>query len=234
MNRGKEYYFESGKNPYVFPISGRLFQLDPLASPKSVDLLEESIDLLFNVGIEGLNLHMLAERLGVPLSYVHKYFQDKFRLTAYLNEFYWHWLSHWISRFQLRTTSAKHRLIISIQCLCHEYTPLQEIQEPFIYPLYISLIREPLKQDAFFTEGLIDLEYNRGYRKLALIFKDTIEELNPDYPYAYSFASTIIESFKHYSYAIQFMNEPNLADSSRVSRYSNYLIDMAMNVLIEK
>ena len=135
MNKDQEYSLGNWSNRYLFPISKGLYLADPLTSNKSMRLLEESIDLIYNVGLEGINFHMIAERLEVPLSFIQRYFQDKYQLTAYLNEFYWYWLSHWISRYQLKTTSVKHRLIISIQCLCHEYSPLKSVQEPFINPL---------------------------------------------------------------------------------------------------
>ena len=218
---------------YVFPISEELYERDPLESEVGELILAESIQLLQNVGVSGMNLHMLSERIGLSYETILRYFVDKYQLLAYLNEFYWHWMAHWISVYQMASSSSQHQLIISLQCLCHEYPPLQKSQEPYIYPLFNVLVTEPLKQEVFFSPDYTYSGMNWGYKKLVMVLTDILKEISPEYPFSKNLAISLVESVNQHQFIGQVMPEWNKDDGLLRPRLSTFLIDLSMNVLLE-
>ncbi len=233
MNSQNGFYKGQNWNNYQFPISEALYIEDPLQSEFGELLLAESIHLLNNIGVAGMNLHLLSERMGVSYEKVSYYFSDKYQLLAYLNEFYWNWMAHWISVYQLESNSQRHKLIISLQCLCHEYSPLRENQEPYIYPLFNVLVREPLKQEVFFSPNYFYSGMNQGYKKLLAIISESLEIICEEYPFADNLALTIIESVNQHWFVRQNMAECPKEDQIFLPRLSNFLIDLSFNVLLE-
>ena len=179
-------------------VNHKTFVKDPESSPLGKKIIQESIILINDIGFEEYTFKKLGERIGSNESSIYRYFENKHKLLMYLSSWYWSWI--------------EYRLVFSTQNMENKIEKLKKA---------IEIVTEKIEDDAStahinesllnkiiieeFTKTLhtkaIDKENKEGY---FLIYKRIInrickmvEDINPEYPYAKSLISTVIEGALH-------------------------------------
>jgi len=213
--------------PSLFPINDSLFVTDPLLSLQGRKILQKGIGLIYAKGLEGMDLSMLAEKMRIPEEEVFTFFDSKYQLMGYLHEYYWN------SVFQLEVPSARLKLQVALECLCHEFPKISTIREPYMRSLFYSLVREPLKQEVFTQPDFLYSGLFWGYAKLLQMLSETIIEINPEYPYPHNLALSLVECIKQHTYFTHSMPIWSTYIGEKPPKLSPYVIDLALRVLLE-
>lgn len=189
----------------------RLFLRDPEGSELGRRIVRQGITLFDEIGFEDATFKKLAERVSTKEASIYRYFENKHRLLVYLVAWYWQWLDFQLV-FQINNlTDPRQKLerLLTLLLLNDNGQPLTDDID--LRALHSVVVREASK--AYLTHHVT--EDNR--RQLFKPYKDfcarvagIILELRPDYPYARSLASSLIETAHYQSFFMQ--NLPSLTD----------------------
>jgi AcrR family transcriptional regulator len=179
-------------------VNEKIYVKDPETSTLGKKIIQESILLMDEIGFEDFTFKKLGERIGSNESSIYRYFESKHKLLLYLSSWYWGWMEY---RLVFSTTNVG--------------TPIEKLKKA------ITIVTEKIEDDnqtihinesilnkiiiAEFTKTLltkeVDEENEEGYfmvyKRVINRLVQIIEEVNVDYPYAKSLASTIIEGSLH-------------------------------------
>lgn len=194
----------------------RLFLRDPEGSELGRRIVRQGIALFDEIGFEDATFKKLAERMGTKEASIYRYFENKHRLLVYLVAWYWQW-----SDFQLvfRTnnlTDPRQKLERLLNLLL-----LNDLDQPLsdgidLRALHRIVVREASK--AYLTHHVTEdnrQQLFKPYKDLCARIASIILELRPDYPYARSRASSLIETVHYQTFFMQ--NLPSLTDFGAVS-----------------
>lgn len=189
----------------------RLFQKDPEGSELGKRILQNSILLIDEIGFEAFTFRKLAVKISSTEASIYRYFENKHKLLLYLVNWYWSWLElNMLLEFsKLNSPQAKLEKAIALftKPIGKDHR-ISHIDEDVLNRI---LIAEYSK--AYLTKD-VDAENKEGfflaYKSLCALIASLIEQINPDYRYPHSLASTAIEA----SIAQQFFTQhlPRLSD----------------------
>ncbi|MCR5862774.1 TetR/AcrR family transcriptional regulator [Flavobacterium sp. J372] len=179
-------------------VNPKIYLKDPETSLLGRNIIRESINLIDEIGFDNFTFKKLGERIGSNESSVYRYFENKHKLLVYLSSWYWSWMEY---RIVFATTNIDN--------------PLERLRKA------VSLITEKIEDDekteyinestlnriivAEFTKTFLTKEVDEENKEgFFLIYKQVINrivtmitEVNPDFPYPRSFASSIVEGSLH-------------------------------------
>ncbi len=177
-----------------FSLSKKLYVRDPQETKYGKRLLRHSIILMDQLGLEQFTFKKLASEMKSTEASIYRYFENKYKMLSYLGCWYWEWVHYLIDIHTLNIKDPKHRLQLTIHQLIHasnESVMTEYINENALHRL---LIREGVKVIHFQD---VDQAKEQGLfkSKINLIEKvsDTLLQLNPDFAYHRTLASTIID-----------------------------------------
>lgn len=171
-------------------------------------IISKSIDLIHELGFENFNFKHLAEEINSTQASVYRYFENKHKLLLYLTSWYWSWLEFLINFNSSNISDPKIKMETILREIAHtgKFDPnIPHIDEEKLYQIVIT---ESSK--AFRTKN-IDSEVRQGffvaYSSLCNTIAIVIQELNPNYPYALTLASNIIETAHEQIYFAEHLPE---------------------------
>ncbi|WP_420150432.1 TetR/AcrR family transcriptional regulator [Spirosoma sp.] len=189
----------------------RLFLRNPEGSELGRRIVRQGILLFNEIGFEDATFKKLAERIGTKEASIYRYFENKHRLLVYLVTWYWQWLD-----FQLifRTNNLidpreKLERLLRLILLIDLGTPLANDID--LRALHNIVIHESSK--AYLTHHVTEdnrQQLFKPYKDLCGRIADLILEYRPNYPYAQSRASSLIETAHYQAFFMQ--NLPSLTD----------------------
>lgn len=167
---------------------------DPIQSKLGRSIITHSIELMDEIGFEAFTFKKLAKRMGSNETSLYRYFENKHTLLLYLVVWYWNWVSYLID-YNTKNISDPHQkldlIIDNFVDATKENPSVEFVNEKLLHRIIIA---ESAK--AYHTKN-IDQENKHGfynsYKKLIQKVADVILEINPDFPYPHSFASTLFE-----------------------------------------
>jgi len=179
-------------------INEKIYVKDPESSALGKKIIQESIQLIDEVGFEDFTFKKLGERIGSNESSVYRYFESKHKLLLYLSSWYWGWMEY-------RLVFSTSNITEPIEKLKRAITIVTEKIEDDSTTLHINeaiLNRIIIIQ---FTKTLltkeVDEENKEGfflvYKRVINRVMDIIQEVNPEYVFAKSLASSIVEGSLH-------------------------------------
>jgi AcrR family transcriptional regulator len=190
----------------------KLFLRDPEQSDLGRRIVRQGILLVDEIGFEETTFRKLAERLGTKEASIYRYFENKHRLLVYMVAWYWQWLDYQVVYETNNLTSSREKLerllLILLQRTTHTPATPNDID---LRALHNIVIREASK--AYLTRHVSDdnrEQLFKPYKDLCGRIAGLILEFNPDYRYARSRASSLIET-AHYQ-AFFMKNLPSLTD----------------------
>jgi len=211
-------------------INEKIFLKDPDSSELGKRIIENSILLIDEIGFEGFTFKKLGERIGSNESSIYRYFENKHKLLVYLTSWYWGWLEYQLV-FETNSIAdpvEKLKQAISIVSKTtvedHSYSHINEVL------LNKIVVNESSK--SFLTKE-VDEENKQGYfviyKRMVNRLEVMIRALAPEYPYASSLASTILESTLHQHFLIDHF--PSLTSCNGSNPPCNFIHDMVFKIL---
>jgi AcrR family transcriptional regulator len=214
-------------------VNENLYNKDPETSELGKKIIQHSIELINEIGIENFTFKKLGVRISSNESSIYRYFENKHKLLLYLTSWYWSWMEY---QLVFRTFNIKD--------------PLERIERSLL------VLTEPVSQDSSYihiNEILlnnivinefsksyltkeVDTENKEGYfsvfKRLITRLKEMIVEINPDYEYPSSLASTVLEASLYQSFLKDHF--PSITDCSSPKDTKNFLVQMITNTLKKK
>lgn len=189
----------------------RLFLRDPENSELGRRIVRQGILLFDDIGLEETTFKKLAERIGTKEASIYRYFENKHRLLVYIVAWYWQWLDfQFVFRIN-NLTDPRQKLDRLLHLLL-----LIDIEQPLtddidLRALHRIVVREASK--AYLTHHVNEdnrQQLFKPYKDFCGRVADIILEFRPDYPYARSRASSLIETAHYQTFFKE--NLPSLTD----------------------
>ncbi|GAA4465323.1 TetR/AcrR family transcriptional regulator [Nibrella saemangeumensis] len=192
-------------------MNDKLFLRDPEQSELGRRIIRQGITLIDEIGFEETTFRKLADRISTKEASIYRYFENKHRLLVYLVAWYWQWLEYQVV-FQTHNLNNAHDKLESVLRLLL----LKDIEEMAsddidIRALHRIVIREASK--AYLTRHVTEdnrQQLFKPYKDLCGRIAGLMLTYRPDYPFARSLASTIIETAHYQSFFMQHL--PSLTD----------------------
>ena len=176
-------------------IHPNLYAKDPQQTDLGRNIIERSVLLIDDVGLEQFTFRKLAKAIDSTEASVYRYFDNKHQLFVYLLNWYWEWVIARIDFNTINIESPSKRLKIVLGVIVDSANRNMDI--PFVDEevLHRIVVREGTKGYHHKTvetdnQGGFFLSYKLLCEKIATL----ILEINPNFPYPRSFANTIIET----------------------------------------
>lgn len=188
-------------NNFKITINNKLFVKDPETSDLGKKIIKNSIILIEEIGFEAFTFKKLGERIQSNESSIYRYFENKHKLLIYLSSWYWSWIEYNLVFSTANVSDPVEKLCSAIKIVTQtivddKNTP--SVDESILNKIIISeFIKTLLTKE-------VDEENKEGffliYKRIINRVVEIINEVNPNYPYAKSLASSIIEGALHQHY----------------------------------
>ncbi|CAH0336903.1 hypothetical protein FVB9288_02632 [Flavobacterium sp. CECT 9288] len=179
-------------------INEKLFVKNPETSTLGKKIIENSILLIDEIGFENFTFKKLGERIGSNESSIYRYFESKHKLLLYLSSWYWGWIEY-------KLVFATNNILVPLDRLKRAITIVTEKIEDDYATTHIneSVLNKIIVAE--FTKTLltkeVDEENKEGfflvYKRVINRLIEMIKDINEDYPFAKSLASSIVEGALH-------------------------------------
>lgn len=179
-------------------VNDKIFVKDPETSSLGRKIIQESINLIHEIGFENFTFKKLGERIGSNESSIYRYFESKHKLLVYLSSWYWTWIEY---RMVFETNNIENPLeklnkaITVVTQKIEDDSETEHINESILNKIIIAEFTKTLMTkeiDAENKEGFF-LIYKRVINRLVAM----IEIVNPTYAFSKSLSSSIVEGALH-------------------------------------
>jgi len=218
-------------------INENLFLRDPEQSVLGRRIVQESILLLNELGFEEFTFKKLATRLHTNESSIYRYFENKHRLLVYLITWYWRWMDFQLNYFTHSLKDSFEKLNVAIRLLLlKQEAPMPPEEHLTFAGLHQLVVKEASK--AYLTKHVTEdnkQQLFKPYKDLCAHVAAIVHECNPDYRYARSLSSTLIEMAHYQAFFMQ--NLPSLTDfgdAKNDDELINFLTDLVYSAIGQK
>ena len=188
-----------------------LFLRDPEGSELGQRIVQQGILLFDEIGVEEATFKKMAERMGTKEASIYRYFENKHRLLVYLVAWYWQWLEYQLIFQTNNLTDPREKLERLLQLILLKDLDMAASSTIDIRALHRIVIRESSK--AYLTRHVTEdnrQQLFKPYKDLCGRIAGIILEYRPDYRYARSRASSLIETAHYQAFFMQYL--PSLTD----------------------
>ena len=199
----------------VVRMNEKLFLRDPESSELGRRIVRQGIQLMAEIGFEDMTFRKLADRINTKEASIYRYFENKHRLLVYLVAWYWQWLEYQVLFQTNNLTDSREKLERILKLLLLKDVPQSGVSTAAddldILALHSIVIQEASK--AYLTRHVTEdnkEQLFKPYKDLCGRIAGIILEYRPNYPYARSRASSLIETAHYQSFFMQ--NLPSLTD----------------------
>lgn len=179
-------------------VNEKLYVKNPETSDLGKKIIQRSILLIDEIGFENFTFKKLGERIASNESSIYRYFESKHKLLLYLSSWYWGWMEYRLV-FETNNISNSieklHRAIKIVTDKIEDDSATLHINEAILNKIIIAEFTKTLltkEVDEENREGFF-LVYKRVISRLIIM----INEVNPEYNFAKSLASSIVEGALH-------------------------------------
>lgn len=200
--------------PVQVRMNDKLFLRDPEQSELGRRIVRQGILLISEIGFEEITFRKLADRLNTKEASIYRYFENKHRLLVYLVAWYWQWLDFQVISETNNLFDPRDRLerVLRVLLQTKVFTPATP-DDIDLGALHNIVICEASK--AYLTRHVTEdnrQQLFKPYKDLTARIARLILDYRPDYPYARSRASSIIETAHYQSFFMRYL--PALTDFS--------------------
>ena len=214
-------------------VNENLYNKDPETSELGKKIIQNSIVLINEIGIESFTFKKLGVIIKSNESSIYRYFENKHKLLLYLTSWYWSWIEYQLvfSTFNLNNSLEKiERTIDVLTQSVTEDSTYDHINEVLLNEIVISEFSK-----SYLTKE-VDTENKEGYfsvfKRLITRIKEMIIEIDPEYPYPSSLASTVLEASLYQSFLKDHF--PSITDCSSSEQTKNFLVHLITTTLKKK
>jgi len=208
----------------------KIFIKDPESSELGKRIVQNSIILIDEVGFDSFTFKKLGERIGSNESSIYRYFESKHKLLLYLSSWYWSWIEYQLVFETHSISDNKEKLTKAIDIVCRTINEDNNFSHINEVVLHTIIINENSK--SFLTKE-VDQENKDGYfviyKRIVKRLRDMIQNVQPNYPFPSSLASTILEGSLHQ----QFLKDHfvSITDCKLNVSPSDFFINLTINTL---
>jgi AcrR family transcriptional regulator len=211
-------------------VPNKIFIKDPETSDLGKRIIENSILLIDEIGFDNFTFKKLGIKIGSNESSIYRYFESKHKLLLYLSSWYWAWLEYQlvIETFSISEPHSKLKKAIEVVTKTVKIdSDFSHIDEVILYKI---IVNESSK--SYLTKE-VDAENKEGYfeiyKRLITRLEEMILAIRPEYTFALSLASTILEGALHQN----FLNAhfPSITNCKEGKTPTNFFIQLVENTL---
>jgi AcrR family transcriptional regulator len=179
-------------------LNEKLYVKDPETSTLGKKIIKNSIVLINEIGFEEFTFKKLGEKISSNESSIYRYFESKHKLLLYLSSWYWGWIEYKLAFATTNIDNPMERLKRGIAVVT------QKIEDD-ASTLHVneSILNKIIIQE--FTKTLltkeVDEENKEGfflvYKRVINRIIEMIHDVDPNYGYAKSLASSVVEGALH-------------------------------------
>lgn len=212
-------------------VNDKLYVKDPETSELGKKIIQNSIILIDEIGFEQFTFKKLGEKIQSNESSIYRYFENKHKLLVYLSSWYWTWIDYNLVFSTANITNAEEKLEKAIHIVTQNIT--DDLNTPNINEAILNRIIISEFTKTFLTKE-VDEENKEGfflvYKHVVNRLIEIIKEVNPNYSYAKSLASSIVEGALHQQFLKQhFKTITNFKETDDISVF---FIDLAKKAVL--
>lgn len=179
-------------------VPDKIFIKDPESSVLGKRIIEHSILLIDEIGFDSFTFKKLGSKIGSNESSIYRYFESKHKLLMYLTSWYWAWIEYQLVFATHNISNPNEKLEKAIEIATRSVEENSTFAHVNEVKLNKIIINEYSKS---YLTKVVDAENKDGYflvyKRLIKRLKAMINEVNAQYSFASSLASTIIEGALH-------------------------------------
>ena len=179
-------------------VPDKIYIKDPESSDLGKRIIEHSILLIDEIGFDSFTFKKLGVKIGSNESSIYRYFESKHKLLLYLTSWYWAWIEYQMVFATFNMPDHKEQLFKAIEVVTK--TIKEDITFTHINEVVLNRIIINEYSKSYLTKE-VDSENKEGYfvvyKRLIQRLRDMIININPDYKFASSLASTIVDGALH-------------------------------------
>jgi AcrR family transcriptional regulator len=215
---------------FKIQINDKIYVKNPETSDLGKKILEQSIILIDEIGFDNFTFKKLDERIGSNESSIYRYFENKHKLLVYLSSWYWSWMEYKLVFATANIPDATEKLKKAITIVTEKVkddASTAYINEAILNKIIIAEFTKTLHTKE------IDLENKEGF---FLIYKRVISriillvnEVNPEYKFAKSLVSSIVEGSLHQYFLKEHLK--SITDCDDIITPSDFYLNLIENTL---
>lgn len=178
-------------------VPDKIYVKDPESSTLGKRIIEQSILLIDELGFDSFTFKKLGAVIGSNESSIYRYFESKHKLLLYLSSWYWAWIEYQLvfETYSLNPNEKLEKAIEVVTRSTKEDSNFSHINEVILNRIIIN------ENSKSFLTKEVDQENKEGYfvvyKSIVHRLRDMIIEINPNYEFPSSLASTILEGSLH-------------------------------------
>ena len=179
-------------------VPDKIYIKDPESSDLGKRIIEHSILLIDDIGFDSFTFKKLGVKIGSNESSIYRYFESKHKLLLYLTSWYWAWIEYQMVFATHNVPDSKAQLSKAIEVVTR--TIKEDLTFTHINEVVLNRIIINEYSKSYLTKE-VDSENKEGYfvvyKRLIKRLSNIISNVNPEYKFPSSLASTIVEGALH-------------------------------------
>jgi AcrR family transcriptional regulator len=213
-------------NNFNIVINEKLYVKNPETSDLGKKIIEQSILLIDEIGFDAFTFKKLGEKIKSNESSIYRYFENKHKLLLYLSSWYWSWMEYKLVFSTVNISNPLEKLekaIIIVTQPIEDDLTTKHINESILSKIIIAEFSK-----TFLTKE-VDEENKEGYflvyKRIVNRIIEMIIDVNPNYTYAKSLASSVVQGALHQHFLRDhFKTITNAAETNCISEFYINLI----------
>ncbi|WP_114791833.1 TetR/AcrR family transcriptional regulator [Niabella yanshanensis] len=207
-----------------FKLNQHLYVKDPESSDMGKTIVQNAIDLIYELGLEQFTFKKLSVKIHTTEATIYRYFTSKHRLLVYILNWYWSYLEFLTEMLIPADTPACDKLRRLLTIITHCQKNERQLMDYNLDHLHNIVISDSSK--SYLVKEVDTINKEMAFNPLKSLCKRIsaiILEIRPDYPYARSLASTLLET----AHDQQFFSEhlPSLTDNMSHQQHKKYVLN---------
>lgn len=215
---------------FKISVQESIYNKNPESSDLGKRIIKHSIELIDKIGFDSFTFKKLGIEIDSNESSIYRYFDNKHKLLIYLTSWYWAWLEYQIVIETHSIPKAIEKLKKAIEITTK--TIKEDSEFTHINEVILNRIIIEENSKSFLTKE-VDKENQDGYfevyKRLVIRLKEMILQIDTDYKYATSLASTIIEAALHQHFLKEHF--PSITDCKKNITPNQFLTDLVFRAL---
>ncbi|MGZ9734278.1 TetR/AcrR family transcriptional regulator [Flavobacterium sp. GNP002] len=211
-------------------VNEKIYVKDPETSPLGKKIIEQSILLINEIGFDNFTFKKLGEKIGSNESSIYRYFENKHKLLVYLSSWYWSWMEYKLVFATTNILDPTEKLKKAITIVTEKVTDdanTDHINEAILNKIIIAEFTKTVQTKE------VDQENKEGffliYKRVINRIVGIIKEVNPEYPFAKSLVSTIVEGSLHQHFLTEHLK--TITDCNESVSTTEFYLNLTTNVL---
>ena len=218
---------------FIISVNEKLYVKNPETSELGKKIIEQSIILIEEIGFENFTFKKLGEKINSNESSIYRYFESKHKIMLYLSSWYWSWIEYKLvfgtSNIENNLEKLKKGISIVTEKI-EDDSATKHINEGLLNKIIIAEFAKTLhtkEVDQENKEGFF-LIYKRVINRIVLMVND----VNPEYPFAKSLISTVVEGSLHQHFLNQHLK--TITDCNETISPTDFYTHLVENVIKNK